>query len=150
MKNPLWLLSILLILFVSISLQAQTTSQWRGLNRDGVYASEKNLLKSWPESGPALLWSTDEIGNGFGSPVVSEGKVFINGEIDSISHLFAFDLSGKLLWKTPNGNEFMGSGFSAKFPGARSTPTVVKDLVYVCSGRGKVACIEVSTGKIKW
>ncbi len=137
-------------MFTTIPLQSQTTAQWRGLNRDGVYASEKNLLKSWPEAGPTMLWSNEDIGNGYGSPTIYNGKVFVNGEIDSISHLFAFDLTGKLIWKTALGKEFMGSGFSSKFPGARSAPTVVKDLVYVCTGMGKVACIETATGKIKW
>ena len=150
MNRMLCLLTIAAAMFISSSLQAQTTAQWRGLNRDGVYVSEKNLLKAWPESGPAMLWSTEEIGNGYGSPTVSAGKVFVNGEIDSISHLFAFDLAGKLLWKTALGKEFMGSGFSAQFPGARSAPTVVNDLVYVCTGRGKIACLETATGKIKW
>ena len=143
-------LILLTICLASLSIQAQTSAQWRGLNRDGVYATEKNLLKAWPEAGPSMVWSTEEIGNGYGAPVAWSGKVFVNGEIDSISHLFAFDLQGKLVWKTALGKEFMGSGFSSKFPGARSAPTVVNDLVYVCSGRGKLACIETATGKIKW
>jgi len=76
--------------------------------------------------------------------------LFINGEIDSISHLFAYDLNGKLLWKTPNGKEFFGKGFSSQFPGARSTPTVVGDLVYSCSGKGRIICCDVATGTVKW
>jgi len=144
-------ISYIALLFCVISCQKQQDSvfQWRGENRDGIY-NEGELLKSWQANEPKLLWFTEEIGNGYGSPVITDDKVIINGEIDSISHLFAFDLTGKLLWKTPNGNEFVGNGYSQNFPGVRSTPTVFNDLVYTCSGNGRVACIETQTGKEKW
>ena len=139
----------LVLIFTSCQKSTQTQSQWRGPNRDGIY-TEKGLLKVWPENGPELLWSYEEIGNGYGGAVIGDGKIFVNGEIDSASHLFAFDLTGKLLWKAPFGKEFTGSGFSANFPGNRSTPTLVGDLVYVSSGTGRIACFEALTGKEKW
>ena len=129
--------------------KSQNISQWRGPNRDGIY-NENNLLKSWPEKGPELLWSTEEIGSGFGSPVIAGERIYVNGEIDSTSHLFAFDLNGKLLWKAPFGKEYTGKGFSSGFPGNRSTPTVVDDLVYVSSGTGIIACFEANSGKEVW
>jgi outer membrane protein assembly factor BamB len=145
---PLFILSVVINLS-SCKSKNENISQWRGINRDGIY-NDQNLLKSWPEGGPELLWSSDTIGNGYGAAVVSQGKVFVNGEIDSTSHLFAFDLHGKLLWKAPFGKEFTGSGFSSNFPGNRSTPTVVNDLVYVSSGTGRIACFEAETGKERW
>jgi outer membrane protein assembly factor BamB len=129
--------------------QSQTVAQWRGINRDGIY-QEANLLKTWPAEGPQLLWETEAIGHGYGSPVVWNNKLYINGEIDSISHLFAFDLQGNLLWKTPNGPEFIGTDFSAGFPGSRSTPTVYEGKVYISSGLGRMACIDAETGKEIW
>ena len=143
------LLVILLLCSLPVYSIAQIPSQWRGANRDGKYDGN-NLLKSWPEKGPRLLWSAEEIGSGFGSAVVSGGVVYVNGEVDSISQLFAFSGEGKLLWKTSFGKEFMGNGFSAQYPGARSTPTVVGELVYVSSGNGTLACIEASSGKTRW
>ncbi|MFC2098063.1 PQQ-binding-like beta-propeller repeat protein, partial [Bacteroidota bacterium] len=104
----------------------------------------------WPEDGPELLWSDDGVGHGYAAPVVTKDKIFINGEIDSIAHLFAFDLDGNLLWKTPMGKEFFGSGFSSTYPGARSTPTVLGDLVYTVSGKGHIICCDVSSGNLKW
>ncbi|HEY3373144.1 MAG TPA: PQQ-binding-like beta-propeller repeat protein [Prolixibacteraceae bacterium] len=129
--------------------QGQTIAQWRGDQRDGVY-QEKGLLKTWSELGPQLLWLNEVIGNGYGSPAVTGNQLFINGEIDSVSHVFAFDLNGKLLWKSPNGKEFMGKEYSANFPGSRSVPTVYNDLVYACSGMGRIACYDAVSGKERW
>ena len=149
MKHHLSFSIFLLLLIFAQTGNSQNISQWRGTNRDGIYP-DKNLLKVWPEAGPKLLWLTEEIGNGYSSPVIANGKLYINGEIDSISHVFAFDLDGKLLWKTPNGREFFGNGFSSSFPGARSAPTVYDNLIYVCSGLGRIACLEAASGKVKW
>jgi outer membrane protein assembly factor BamB len=143
-------LGTLFILLLSINSGfSQIKAQWRGDNRDGIY-NEQQLLKSWPDSGPAMLWYIEDIGDGYGSPAVTNDKLFVNGWIDSISHVFAFDLKGKLLWKTANGKEFTGSGFSNKFAGSRSTPTVVGDLVYACSGNGRIVCLNANTGKEIW
>ena len=72
------------------------------------------------------------------------------GVEDGVSTLFAFDLSGNLQWKTPNGKSFVGDGFSARFPGARSTPTVMGDLVYATSGTGRLACFNLNNGEEQW
>jgi outer membrane protein assembly factor BamB len=119
-------------------------SEWRGPNRSGVY-NETGLLKEWPAEGPKMLWSIDSTGRGYGSPVLTDDRLYINGEIDSTSYLFAYDLSGKLIWKTAFGQEWVKN-----FPGCRSTPTVVGDLVYDCTGKGDIACINKNSGEIKW
>jgi len=128
---------------------SQKIYQWRGENRNGIY-NETNLLIRWPENGPELLWSVESIGKGFAAPVVTNKMVLLNGEMNNTSYLFAFDLNGKQLWKSPNGNEFTGSGYASGFPGARSTPTVFGDIVYSMSGIGRLACYELATGKEKW
>ncbi len=148
-KNlPLVLFFPLVLMFLMQGCK-QDSAQWRGENRNGIY-DEINLLETWPNEGPELVWFAEGIGKGYASPAVASDKLFVNGEIDSISHLFAYDLKGNLLWKTPNGPEFMGSGFSSTYPGARSTPTVRGNLVYTTSGMGRIACIESSTGSEKW
>jgi hypothetical protein len=121
------LLILILVLFVYI-VSGQTVSEWRGPGRLGIYP-EKNLLRTWPESGPQLIWSADRVGTGFSSPVITENMVFINGEINREEHVFAFDLKGNLLWDYANGPVFTGEGYAASFPGTRSAPTVVDDLI---------------------
>ena len=122
-------------------------SQWRGPNRDGIYP-ETNLLKSWPAEGPKMLWSYEGLGTGQGSVAVSDGKIFVTGIPDTLNSqgfLFAFDSGGKLLWKKNYGKDWTGI-----FPGARSTPTVVDDLIYVESGNGSVHCLKTKDGEQVW
>jgi len=61
---------VFLLILVSFA-QSQNISQWRGANRDGIYP-DQNLLKTWPEAGPKLLWLTEEIGNGYSSPIITD------------------------------------------------------------------------------
>lgn len=135
---------VALMLILSTVAHSQEVNQWRGADRTGYY-HESNLLKSWPETGPALLWESDGIGNGYGSPVITNSTIYVNGEIDSLSYLFALDRSGKFLWKAPVGPEWVQN-----YPGSRNTPTVVNDLIYVTAGMGTVACLEAKTGKKRW
>ncbi|PLX25385.1 MAG: hypothetical protein C0599_00715, partial [Salinivirgaceae bacterium] len=142
MKN-LFIFIIALLMVYSCDNQTEF-SQWRGVNRDGIY-NETNLLKSWPENGPTLLWETEEIGNGYGSPTIAGNTLYIQGEIDSIGYLFAFDLKGKLQWKVPYGKEW-----TKTFQGSRACPTVVDDLIYISSGMGSLSCFNRNDQKKLW
>ena len=132
-----------LLLCVSCSSQPEI-AQWRGPNRDGSYPAT-GLLKAWPKDGPQLLWSSDKIGDGYGSPVVTHNALFVTGSIDSTAYLFSFDLKGNLNWKVPYGPEW-----EQGFPGSRSAPTVVDNLVYVSTGKGEIACLKRENGEKIW
>jgi len=132
-----------LLLFISCSSQPEI-AQWRGPNRDGSYPAN-GLLKAWPKDGPQLLWSSDKIGDGYGSPVVTHNALFVTGSIDSTAYLFSFDLKGNLNWKVPYGPEW-----EQGFPGSRSAPTVVDNLVYVSTGKGEIACLKRENGEKIW
>ena len=149
MKKLLAIPIVILLVCIILQTSSQTVYQWRGPNRDGKY-NESQLMSHWPETGPTLLWSYEKLGDGYAAPVVTADKLFVNGVTGTNSFLFAFDLSGNLLWKSPNGKEFVGDGFSSNFPGARPTPTVVGELVYTSSGLGRIACFDADFGKEKW
>ena len=78
-KNPNLMQKNLLffcLIFLSLHplVRSQETAQWRGPDRDGIY-HETGLLKSWPESGPRLLWHFDELGDGHTSPAVTTDRI---------------------------------------------------------------------------
>ncbi|MEI8006630.1 MAG: PQQ-binding-like beta-propeller repeat protein [Bacteroidota bacterium] len=137
-------ISLFVLLLFSSAVLSQSASQWRGVDRRGIY-SESALQKFWPPEGPALIWANEDIGNGFGSPVFHDSQIFVAGEIDSTAYLFALDLKGKIIWKTAFGKEW-----TKTFPGSRMSPTIYDDMLYVSSGMGNIACIELKTGVLKW
>ena len=59
--------------------------------------------------------------------------------------LFSFNLKGEKQWQTTLGREWTKS-----FPGSRSAPTIVDDLLYVGTGMGNLFCINRANGKIVW
>ncbi len=139
----------LLILFALAILLSATSEkskiyEWRGKDRMGIY-QESNLLKSWPAEGPKEVMTVENIGNGFVSPIFADQNFYITGEIDSSAILFCFNLKGEKLWQTNLGKDWMKS-----YPGARSAPTVVDDLIYVGTGLGNFFCINKEKGKIIW
>lgn len=138
-------LTILIIAFSYLAAMAQPEiNEWRGPDRTGIYP-DKNLQKEWPVNGPSEIWAIENLGNGYGSPVFAKDQFFITGEIDTVTYLYCFDLSGKQVWRTRLGREWMKS-----YPGGRDAPTVVDDLIYVGTGLGNLYCVNRINGKIVW
>ncbi len=134
---------LLIIVFAGCKKKSEP-SQWRGPGRQGVFY-ESNLIKHWPESGPELLWSFEGLGTGHSSVGIADDRIFINGMKDSIGTLYAFNLNGNILWQRNYNSEW-----HKNYTGARSTPVVAGDLVYLESGMGVVYCFDVSSGEILW
>jgi outer membrane protein assembly factor BamB len=138
------ILGTILLCFLFADLTAQIKSQWRGPNRDGIYPNE-NLLKVWPAEGPALMWSVSNIEMGFSSPAVTAEGVYVTGMKEGKGYLFAFDHTGKQIWKSEYGAEWAGD-----HEGSRSTPTIVDTKIYLESGEGQVICLDAKNGGIVW
>ena len=132
------------LLFLSACNRQTEIAQWRGLHRDGHYP-DKGLLKEWPSAGLQLLWANDSVGDGYGSPVVIHDALYVTGAIDSTAYLFSFDIKGNLRWKVAYGSEWV-----ANFPGSRSAPTVIDNLIYVSSGKGDIVCLNRKDGGKIW
>lgn len=137
-------LSVCLFLVLFNMASAQMDSQWRGLNRDGIY-NETNLLKVWPTEGLKLLWSYNELGQGHSSPTITDDRVFISDNKDSIGYAYAFDLNGKVIWKTTYGAEW-----NDQYPGVRSTFTYYKNRLYLLSSYSVAICLDAATGAKIW
>ncbi len=143
MQKRLILLSIVLLLNVSFLYSAEN-SQWRGPHRNGIYP-EKNLLKKWPENGPKLLWSVEDLGKGFSSTSVAKNKVYITEMVNGTGYLRAYSISGKFLWKKSFGKDWDG-----QYPGTRTTPIICDGRLYLMSGVGMVFCFDAANGNSLW
>lgn len=119
-------------------------AQWRGPERNGVFP-DTNLLDSWPEEGPELLYVTDGLGRSFSSAVATKEAVFVTGLIDTLDVLSCLDHSGTILWQKP-----YGEGWDQSFPETRCTPLVDDNRVYVLSGKDNLVCFNTTTGDVVW
>lgn len=138
------LLKTLFLLLIGIQASAQGITQWQGPNRDGTY-NEKGLMKQWPAEGPKLLWHFDELADGHASAAVTSSAVYTAGMVGDQGFIYAFDHSGKLLWKTNYGAEW-----TENWNGVRATPVVYNDKLYQLSTFGKLVCLDSKTGQILW
>ncbi len=135
---------VIQIFMFNFPLAADDWPQWRGPERNGQ-SKEVNLLKSWPDGGPKLIWSKEGLGDGFSSVSVSDGRLYITGVDDEQEMLTSMDLNGTIQWQT-----IYGSFWEDSYPDARSTPTVDGEQIFVISGMGKLVCFDKTSGNIKW
>lgn len=133
---------------VAVAAQAPSTDwpQWRGPERSGV-SRETGLLREWPRSGPAVVWSASQLGTGYGSVAVAGSRVFVQGMKNRQSVVTSLDrAAGKAVWSVVLGSAQENDRGS----GPRSTPTVDGDRVYVLTENGDLACLLVADGKVVW
>jgi outer membrane protein assembly factor BamB len=133
---------------LTLCAQADDWPQWRGPERSGV-SKENGLLKAWPKDGPKLLWKNDKLDGGYTSPSVVGDRVYLMTSTKDQESAVALDAKdGKPVWTTRVGK--VGANRGPQYPGARSTPTVDGDRVYVLGSDGDLACLERDSGKVLW
>lgn len=134
-----------LFVFTATLLNAQDWPQYLGPERNST-SPQKGILRSWPETGPEVLWSVN-LGIGYGGPVSKDGKVYLldrNDETGDIMRCFEL-ATGKELWSFA----YDAAG-SVMFPGSRSVPTLDGNFVYSCGPYGDLYCIDINTHKPVW
>ena len=145
-KKPNRLLIPVIVLLVCVSdAYSQDWPQYLGPNGNSS-SSQKNILRTWPQQGPEVLW-TASVGIGYGGPVVKDNKVYLLDRDDKVGDkMTCFDLSsGKELW-----NFAYASPGSVMFPGSRSVPAIDGNLIYSCGPYGDLYCIDINTHKPVW
>jgi len=118
--------------------------QWRGPRRDAV-SDETGLLDAWPEAGPKLVWKATGLGEGWCSPIVTGGTLYVGGDVEGELRIFAFDLDGKIKWQVAN-----GKAWEKPYPGSRASCCYSEGMLYQMNGHGRVVCLDATTGKQQW
>lgn len=118
--------------------------EFHGAGRTNV-SPDRGLLRRWPEGGPPLVWKFSECGQGYSGVSIAEGMIFTAGDFDDQEMVLALDLDGKLLWKKPNGEAWLGSS-----PGSRTTPTYSEGLLYQMNPNGRLAALRAKDGEEVW
>jgi outer membrane protein assembly factor BamB len=119
--------------------------RFRGPQQNGV-SLEKGLLRSWPESGPKILWKKP-IGSGFSSVTAVGDALYtmaVEGESETAYRLRESD--GEVVWRVP-----LGPVFPETFGnGPRSTPTVEGEVVYALAASGRLHALKAKDGTRLW
>lgn len=118
--------------------------QFRGPRRDGV-CDERGLSQAWPEGGPKVVWSAANLGRGYSSPVIVDGRIFITGDAEGELRLFALDLAGQPLWQVTH-----GFAWKDPYPGARATVTYSAGHLYLLNAHGRLGCFDAASGEERW
>jgi outer membrane protein assembly factor BamB len=128
---------------------AQEWTQWRGPARDGS-VSGKNVPAAWPES-LKQSWRV-EIGEGYSSPVVAAGRVFVHGRRDPEEIVTSINLAdGKVLWQQKYQSTFQKNQYAVEMAkGPHATPLVAGNRLFTLGVTGILNAWDTATGKQLW
>ncbi len=134
------------LLPLSVSVNADDWPQWRGPNRDGI-SIETNLDLDWTDAAPKLLWRTEGVGQGYSGVSVVDGIIYTTGNTSTGQSVMARKATdGSEVWTTAVTDTVPKHGYD----GARCTPSITAEHVYVVTSNGQITCLNKADGKVTW
>lgn len=131
---------------VAASTSSQQWRHWRGPNHNGV-SPQSNWAPPPADESPAELWKAN-VGIGFSSISVGNGRVYTMGNASNTDTVYCFDhLTGERLWTHAYPTELDPKYYEG---GPSATPAIDGNAVYTISKVGDVYCLEAATGKVIW
>ncbi|MBI3866362.1 MAG: PQQ-like beta-propeller repeat protein [Planctomycetia bacterium] len=142
--------AVLVLLVTAGGAFAADWPQWRGPNRDGI-SKETGLLRDWPKEGPKLLWHVTDLGDGYSTPAIVGGRLYVlsNKGNDNEFVQARDSANGEEIWTTRLG-KVGNPNQQPNYAAARSTPTVEGDVLYALGSDGDLACLEIGGGTVRW
>lgn len=143
--------SLGLLGLLAVTVRAGDWPQWRGPNRDGVWA-ETGVLGSFPPGGLKVRWRAP-VGPGWASPVVANGRVYLtDSELNkprARERVHCFDEStGRSLWTFSYDVTYPDWAFPERGPTA--TPLVQGGKLYTLGNKGDLHCLDARKGEVLW
>lgn len=137
--------AVMFVLIASCVCLAMDWPQYLGPGRNAI-STEKGIKRSWTNGAPDVLW-TFPLGQGFGGPAVSDGKVYVLDRIGNEQDILrCLDLAtGKEEWTFA----YDAPGETAH-PGSRSVPAIEGNYIYTCGPFGHLHCFDKRTHKPVW
>src|SRR5688572_7375712 len=142
-------IALLCLIGASTSVFAQDWTQWRGPTRDGMVPAAV-IPKAWP-SAVTRGWAL-EIGEGYSSPVIGSGRVFVHSRRDPDEIVSAIDLAtGKVVWQQRYQSEFKKNQYATQMAkGPNSTPLIAGSRLYTLGVTGILTAWNIADGTVAW
>ena len=128
---------------------AQDWTQWRGPSRDGVVPAAV-LPQQWPKT-IRRAWAAD-VGEGYSSPVVANGRAYIHSRRDPEEIVTAIDVaSGKIVWQQQYAAGFTKNQYATQMAkGPNSTPIIEGSRLFTLGVTGVLTAWNIADGSIAW
>jgi outer membrane protein assembly factor BamB len=138
------------LLFLTLACATLHASDWPqllGPTRDAVYAGPA-LATNWPANGPRVVWKLD-LGEGYSSPVVAEGRLIQCHRFSDQLHVECLDPAiSTRHWTFRHAMSFRDGVFQDHGP--RPTPAIRSGKVYVHNTDGYLVCLDLKDGAKIW
>src|SRR5262245_28299397 len=136
---------------IALSMSASASAQWpqwRGPSRDGAVPAA--AVPRWPEKW-TRAWRVD-VGEGYSSPVVSSGRVFVHSRRDPDEVVTAVDFAtGKVEWQQTYATPFNKNQYATQMSkGPHATPAIAGDTLVTVGGMAVVTGWNTRTGAQLW
>lgn len=128
---------------------AQDWPQWRGSSRTGE-VTKGQAPAAWPATWQPR-WRA-EVGEGYASPVIAGGRVFIHSRRDPLEVVMALDaVTGKPVWEKTYDAAFKKNQYAnAMAKGPNATPLVNAGTLFTLGVTGIATAWDAATGKQLW
>jgi outer membrane protein assembly factor BamB len=132
-----------------VYLQAQDWPQWQGPARDGSVPAA-SAPTAWPAS-YSRGWRV-EVGEGYASPVVAGGRVFVHSRRDPDEIVTSLDLvTGNVVWQKRYSAAFSKNQYaSGMAKGPNATPLAAGGRVFTLGVTGVLTAWDAATGAQVW
>jgi len=129
--------------------QADEWPQWRGPNRDGVWA-ETGIVDKFDAPEIKLKWRVP-ISSGYSGPTVAAGRVYVTDRVTEpreMERVHCFDWqTGQTLWTHNYDCRYAGIGYRA---GPRASVLLAEGRAYSLGTAGHLFCFATADGKVLW
>jgi len=116
--------------------------------RHDLHSKETKLLRSFPASGPKVVWEVKR-GTGHAPPVVSGDRLVMIHAMEGREVIECLHSeTGRRHWKFDYAVK-LGSNYGTE-DAPRSGPVIDGDLVFTVGVRGDLHCLDLTTGKLVW
>lgn len=143
-------LVLFLLVAMTPALTRASTNGWPqflGPERNGNYDG-RPLASAWPKEGPPVVWKR-EVGQGFASPVVSDGRLILFHRVGDRAVVECLEAkTGQEIWKAGHPTDYRDDfGFDE---GPRATPAISDGRVFTFGAEGKLSCWNFANGEPVW